>query len=57
MAINEFKKYLKKQNISENIIEDIVINIIRLYKLGHSFINVSLSFLDDCGVEITDDNL
>ncbi len=52
----KFKKYLKKQNISDEVIEDIILNIANLYRLGYTAIEVSLGLLQEYGVKLTEQN-
>lgn len=54
---NKFKKYLRNKNISNEIIEEIVLNIANMYRLGNSFISATLEMLQDYGVEITEQNM
>ena len=53
----KFKKYLKKNNISDEVIEQIILNIAKLYRLGGSFIAVTLELLQDYGVDVTENNM
>ena len=55
-AKNKLKKYLKKKNISSDIIEVIIKIISDMYRLGNTYIGVSIEMLQDYGVEITEKN-
>lgn len=52
-----FKQYLRKNKISEDVIEIIMINMINMFKLGHSFVEVVIAMLEDYGLEITENNI
>lgn len=52
-----FKKYLRKKHISDEQIEEIILNISKIYRLGNKFIGVSFDMLEDYGVEVTEDNM
>ncbi len=56
-AKNKFKKYLRKKNISSDVIEIIIKIISDMYRLGNTYIGVSIEMLQDYGVEITERNL
>ncbi len=53
----KFKKYLKQNNVSDETIEEIILTISKMYRLGHSFIGGAIGMLQEYGLEITDDNL
>lgn len=53
----DFKQYLRKNKISENVIETIMINMINMFKLGHSFVEVVIPMLEDYGLEINENNI
>lgn len=54
---NKFKKYLKKKNISDENIEEIIRILSQMYRFGNTFINPSFEMLQDYGVEITEQNM
>ncbi len=54
---NNFKKYLKKKNIPQDIIEAIIKIISDLYRLGNSFIGPTIEMLQDYGVEVNKRNI
>ncbi len=54
---NKFKKYLKDNNIPLDTIEEIIMIISNMYRLGSKFIGVSIEMLQDYGVEITEGNM
>lgn len=54
---NKFKKYLKKKNISSNVIEVIIKIISDLCRLGNNFVPYSLEMLQDYGLEINEKNV
>ncbi len=56
-AKNKFKKYLKNKNIPSDIIEIIIKIISDMYRLGNTYISVSIEMLQDYGVEITEKDL
>ena len=53
----DFKQYLRKNKISEDIIETIMINMINMFKLGNSFVEVVIPMLEDYGLEVTESNI
>ena len=53
----KFKKYFQKENISLDVIEIIIKLISDMYRLGNTYIGVSIEMLQDYGVEITEKNL
>ncbi len=53
---DRFKKYLKKKNMPDDIIKFIIKIISDSYRLGYSFINTSIEFLQECEVEINKNN-
>ena len=53
----KFKKYLKKNGILDENIEEIILNISRMYRLGSTFIGTTFDMLDDYGLEVTEDNM
>lgn len=52
-----FKKYLRKNGISDEEIEEIILNISRMYRLGNTFIGATFGMLEDYGIEVTEDNM
>ena len=52
-----FKKYLRKKGISDEEIEEIILNISRMYRLGNTFIGATFGMLEDYGIEVTEDNV
>ncbi len=52
-----FKKYLRKNDISDEEIEEIILNISRMYKLGNTFIEATFGMLEDYGIKVTEDNI
>lgn len=52
-----FKKYLRKNGISDEKIEEIILNISRMYRLGNTFIGATFGMLEDYGIEVTEDNM
>lgn len=54
---NKFKKYLKKKNVSDEIIEEIIKLISQMYRLGNNFIGVTFEILEDYGVEVNERNM
>lgn len=52
-----FKKYLKKHGISDEEIEEIILNISKMYRLGNTFIGATFGMLEDYGIEVTEDNM
>ena len=53
----DFKQYLRKNKISEDVIESIMINMINMFKLGHSFVEVIIPMLEYYGLEVTESNI
>lgn len=53
----KFKKYLKKNGILDENIEEIILNISRMYRLGNTLIGATFDMLDDYGLEVTEDNM
>ena len=53
----EFKKYLRENKIREDAIQSIMVNMINMFKLGHSFVEVMLEMLEDYGLNITENNI
>lgn len=56
-SITKFKNYLATKNVSKNIIEEIIIYVITIFKLGHSHIDIVLAMLEDHGIEINEHNI
>jgi hypothetical protein len=54
---NKFKKYLKRKNLSDETIEEIILNISKMYRLGNSFIGTTFEMLQEYDVEITEENM
>lgn len=54
---NEFKIFLKKSKISSDRIEQIMINITNVFKLGNSFIESTFAMLEEYGLEINEKNM
>ena len=54
---NNFKKYLKKLNVQDEDIEEILKIISDLYRLGNSFAEQTLAILAEYGIEIEEKNL
>jgi hypothetical protein len=54
---NKFKKYLERKNLSDEIIEEIIITISKMYRLGNTFIGAALEMLQEYGIEITEKNM
>ena len=52
-----FKKYLRKNGISDEEIEEIILNISKMYRLGNTFIGATFGMLEDYGIEVTEDNM
>ncbi len=50
----KFKKYLRKKDIQDEQIENIIINISKFYRLGNFFIGMAFEILEDYGINITD---
>ena len=50
----KFKKYLRKKGIQDEQIENIIINISKIYRLGNFFIGMAFEILEDYGINITD---
>ena len=53
----KFKKYLKQRNISDEIVEEIILTISKMYRLGNSFIGATFEMLQEYGVEINEQNM
>lgn len=53
---NKFKKYLRKKGISNKKIEEIILTISKMYRLGNKFIGGTINMLEDYGVEVTENN-
>lgn len=53
----KFKKYLKQNNVSDKIIEEIILNISKIYRLGNTFIGVTFDMLQDYEIEIREENM
>jgi hypothetical protein len=56
-SIKKFKKYLKKYNISDNLIEDIIKTISNMYRLGYDFIGLTFTMLQEYGLEVSETNM
>ena len=52
-----FKKYLKEKGISDELVEEIILTISKMYKLGNTFIGETFNMLEDYGIEITEKNM
>ena len=52
-----FKKYLKEKGISDELVEEIILTISKMYKLGNTFIGETFNMLEDYGIEITEENM
>lgn len=53
----KFKKYLKEKNISDEVVEEIILNISKMYRLGNTFVGVTFDMLQEYGVEISEKNM
>ncbi len=49
----KLKKYLRKKGIQDEQIENIIINISKVYRLGNTFIGMAFEMLEDYGVDVT----
>ena len=54
---NKFKKYLKTYDISNEMIEEIIMLISKTYRLGKEFIDISIEMLEDYDVDVDMDNI
>lgn len=45
------------KDISDEQIEEIILNISKMYRLGNIFIGATFSMLEEYGVEVTEDNM
>lgn len=52
-----FKKYLRKKGVLDEQIEEIILNISKMYRLGNTFIGAAFDILEDYGLEITENNI
>ena len=52
-----FKKYLKKNGVSDEQIEEIILNISKMYRLGNTFIGATFGMLEDYGIGVTENNM
>lgn len=55
-AKNKFKKYLKKNNISPDIIETVIKIMSDMYRMGNKYIDASIDMLQDYGIEVKKKN-
>ena len=55
--IIKFKNYLKSKNISNEIIEEIILTISKMYRLGNTFIEITFDMLQEYGLEISEKNM
>ena len=53
----DFKKYLRKKDISNEKIEEIILNISKIYRLGNTFIGATFDMLEEYGIEVTKENM
>ena len=53
----KFKNYLRKNGVSDEQIEEIILNISKMYRLGNTFIGSAFGMLEDYGIEVTEDNM
>ena len=53
----KFKNYLRKNGVSDKQIEEIILNISKMYRVGNKFIGSTFGMLKDYGIEITEDNM
>lgn len=53
----KFKKYLSKKGVLDEQIEEIILNISKMYRLGNTFIGATFGMLEDYGIEVTEDNM
>lgn len=53
----DFKKYLRKKDISNEKIEEIILNISKIYRLGNTFIGATFGMLEEYGIEVTEENM
>lgn len=53
----KFKKYLSKKGVLDKQIEEIILNISKMYRLGNTFIGATFDMLDDYGIEVNEDNM
>lgn len=53
----KFKKYLRKKGIQDEQIENIIINISKVYRLGNIFIGMAFEMLEEYGVDVTNDDV
>ena len=52
-----FKKYLRRKGLLDEQIEEIILNISKMYRLGNTFIGAAFGMLEDYGLEITENNI
>ena len=52
-----FKKYLRRKGLLDEQIEEIILNISKMYRLGNTFIGAAFDMLEDYGLEITENNI
>ena len=53
----KFKNYLRKNGVSDKQIEEIILNISKIYRLGNKFIGSTFDMLEDYGIEVTEGNM
>lgn len=53
----KFKNYLRKCGVLDEEIEEIILNISKMYRLGNAFIGGTFDMLEDYGIEVTDSNI
>lgn len=52
-----FKKYLKTKNISDEVVEKIILTIAKMYRLGSTFIGATFNMLEEYDIEVTEENM
>ena len=53
----KFKKYLKEKDVSDEVIEEIILTMSKMYRLGNKFIGATFNMLEDYGIEVTEENM
>lgn len=53
----DYEKYLRKNDLNDGMIEEIILAIAKTYRAGNSFIGLTFNKLEECGLEINEKNM